>query len=407
VLQSDAEGRLIYLNPAVRRLLGLAPEAPLQGLHIAQYLPPQARGRYEQEVLPALQGEGYWFGRGELLDGAGQVVPVETTVLMHRNSAGEAETISMILRNISAELQTQRERSRSEAILQAVAQNSQALISVIDPDYKVRFFNDAFASTHGVRLADCLGRPVAEVIGAAAFQHTLPYIRAALQGQRGQFERSHGEPGEAQYLQIQYAPLRNADGEIEGVIGISHDISEIKREEQRLRDASRTDPLTQLLNRSGFAAQVQERLAQAHEQDDWVALLYLDLDRFKPVNDSHGHPIGDALLKAVAGRLRHALRGEDIVARLGGDEFAVFLPHLAHTGDAQLIADKLVHAIGQLFTLGHLQLQIGASVGFCVVPAVQAEMDGLVARADAALYQAKREGRGRARGEVLSAPPPA
>jgi len=407
VLQSDAEGRLIYLNPAVRRLLGLAPEAPLQDLHIAQYLPPQARGRYEQEVLPALQGEGHWFGRGELLDGAGQVVPVETTVLMHRNSAGEAETISMILRNISAELQTQRERSRSEAILQAVAQNSQALISVIDPDYKVRFFNDAFASTHGVRLADCLGRPVAEVIGAAAFQHTLPYIRAALQGQRGQFERSHGEPGEAQYLQIQYAPLRNADGEIEGVIGISHDISEIKREEQRLRDASRTDPLTQLLNRSGFAAQVQERLAQAHEQDDWVALLYLDLDRFKPVNDSHGHPIGDALLKAVAGRLRHALRGEDIVARLGGDEFAVFLPHLAHTGDAQLIADKLVHAIGQLFTLGHLQLQIGASVGFCVVPAVQAEMDGLVARADAALYQAKREGRGRARGEVLSAPPPA
>lgn len=411
VLQSDAEGRLSYLNPAVRRLLGLAPDAALEGLHIAQYLPPQSRARYEAEVLPALQREGYWFGRGELLDGAGQVVPVETTVLMHRNAAGAAETISMILRNISAELQAQRERRRSEAILQAVAQNSQALISVIDPDYRVLFINDAFAATHGVSPAASVGRPVAELIGDAAFQHTLPFIRAALQGQRGQFERRRGAPGEALYLQIQYAPLRSESGEIEGVIGISHGISDIKREEQRLRDASHTDALTQLLNRSGFAAQVQERLDQAHEQHDWVALLYLDLDRFKPVNDNHGHPIGDALLKAVAGRLRHALRGEDIVARLGGDEFAVFLPHLAHTGDAQLIADKLVHAIGQLFTLGPLQLQIGASVGFCAVPAVQAELDSLVARADAALYQAKREGRGRARGEVLdrplSAPPPA
>ncbi|MEJ6000707.1 diguanylate cyclase domain-containing protein [Paucibacter soli] len=406
VLQIDAQQQLVYLNPAARRSIHMPEHAEIGELSALRFQTEHSMAQFANEILPAIERDGHWFGRTEFRDDQGQVIPVEGTFLRHTGRSGELERISMIMRDVSAELQAQRERSRSEAILQAVAQSSQAMISVIDPDFRVRFFNNAFASIHGVRLADCLGRPLAEVIGAAAFEQTLPYFQAALQGQRGQFERKRGEPGEAQVLQIQYAPLRGEGGAIEGVIGISHDISEIKREEQRLRDASRTDPLTQLLNRSGFAAQVQEQLAQAHERkDDWVALLYLDLDRFKPVNDTHGHPIGDALLKAVAGRLRHALRGEDIVARLGGDEFAVFLPRLAHTADAQRIADKLVQALGQPFTLGKLQLQIGASVGFCVVQAGQAEMDGLVARADAALYQAKREGRGRAQGELFSVPP--
>ena len=132
-----------------------------------------------------------------------------------------------------------------------------------------------------------------------------------------------------------------------------------------------------------------------------MALLYLDLDRFKPVNDAHGHPTGDALLKAVALRLRHALRPADLVGRLGGDEFAVLLPQLHGVGDAQTVSAKLLAALSAPYHIGDLELEIGVSIGYVVATTGSVSLEALVAEADAQLYDAKRAGRGCWRGREL------
>ena len=178
-------------------------------------------------------------------------------------------------------------------------------------------------------------------------------------------------------------------------------MTDARREEARLRLASQTDALTQALNRAGFEDGARRVLAAPAGQR--VALLCLDLDKFKPVNDQHGHPTGDALLKAVALRLRHALRPADLVARLGGDEFAVLLPQLHGSDDAATVSAKLLQAISAPYHIGELELEIGVSIGYAVATTGSVGLEALVAPAHASLYAAKRAGRGCFRGGELTA----
>ncbi len=149
--------------------------------------------------------------------------------------------------------------------------------------------------------------------------------------------------------------------------------------------------LTGLADRAAFAASLARLLQRAEEP---AAVLLVDLDRFKSINDTLGHPVGDALLAAVAGRLRGCIRPRDLAARLGGDEFAILLPGCAGEADAALLARRVVEILSRPFLVrGHLA-SIGASVGVALAPADAAEADELVRAADLALYQAKAEGRG-------------
>jgi len=409
VCQVEPDGQLLYLNPAGRRRLGLAPDASLAGISYLNYFTPARAARLKDEILPIVKREGHWHGRSAVLGPGDIEVPVESTVLVHPGADGQVETISVLLRDISSEQQALRQRQRIEAMLVALAHTAPVMISVLDTQQCYLFFNEAFAQHFNVQREDWVGRHLRELIGEAEYAVSRPLVEAALAGERSQIEKTYERQnaGGAMVVEIQYAPLLPESGEIEGVICLGRDITEARREESRLRHASQTDPLTELLNRSGFALGFDAQLAQARQTDSLLGLLYLDLDHFKPVNDEHGHPVGDALLKAVAGRLRHTLRPQDLVARLGGDEFAVLLPALAKSGDAATVAAKLVHALGTPFMIGPLQLQIGASVGYCVAPGGRADMEQMMAQADAKLYEAKRAGRGRFLGGLLTptAPP--
>ncbi|MCV2365796.1 diguanylate cyclase [Paucibacter sp. DJ1R-11] len=414
VCQLDQNHRLIYMNPAARRRLGVPLDSDLSATDYQDFFAPGGAERFREEILPAVLAQGQWQGRGTVLDAQRQPVPCEATVLLHRKANGATETISVILRDISADLKTQRERQRTEAMMRAIAQTSQAMISVLDLEGRFLFFNHAFEKRYNVRREAWLGRPVAELLGAEEYQAREAAIARALSGLATQLERVYdrssapveGPRGSADalalVLSLSYAPLRSESEAIEGVICIAVDVTEARREEQRLRDASQTCPLTQLLNRRGFNKKVQDLFDAAHNQPGagHAALLYLDLDRFKPVNDQHGHPVGDALLKAVAGRLRHVLRPQDLVARLGGDEFAVLLPGLQHPGAARTVAEKIIQAIGAPFRIEQLELHIGISVGFCVRPSKLLHLEPMVAEADAKLYEAKRAGRNCARGNL-------
>jgi diguanylate cyclase (GGDEF)-like protein/PAS domain S-box-containing protein len=399
ICQYREDGGVIYLNPAARQRVGLPDEGPLDGLHISHYITAEQLALYQRDVLPAALRDGHWRGRGRLQLGS-ESVPVDATVLMHRDVRGQVETISVILRDVSAQLRAQQARERSEAMLLAIAQTARAQCLVGDTRGRVIFFNAAFEQQRGIRLQDWVGQPLAELFGAADYAPRAPLIASALAGETRRADVASSSPDrDGRSFDLQYAPLRVQSGQIEGVIGIEVDVTDARREEARLRLASQTDALTQLLNRAGFEDGARRLLADPSGRR--VALLYLDLDRFKPVNDQHGHPTGDALLKAVALRLRHALRPSDLVARLGGDEFAVLLPALHHDEDATTVADKLLHAISMPYHIGELELKIGVSLGFCLATMGAVTLEALVDRADARLYEAKRAGRGCWRGGSL------
>ncbi len=195
-------------------------------------------------------------------------------------------------------------------------------------------------------------------------------------------------------VEYRAAPIRS-HGTIVGAAVIFNDSTERDRQEQRIHRLAYFDGLTHLPNRELFKARLQKRLNSARQGDQGFALHFLDLDRFKDVNDTLGHPAGDSLLKEVAERLRALVRATDTVARFGGDEFAVIQPDVRELTDAATLADKIVTGLAAPYWVADREIQCGASVGVVHVAGAELDLETLLGRADVALYKAKRNGRGR------------
>lgn len=176
-------------------------------------------------------------------------------------------------------------------------------------------------------------------------------------------------------------------------VAFVRDVTESRALIERLQHLAAHDPLTGLANRAQLRSQACLAAAAARRHGHTAALLLLDLDDFKGINDTHGHPVGDRVLQVVAERLREAVRTDDVVARLGGDEFAVLLPYVESPVDALRVADKLLIALGRPVRVEGLELAIGASVGVACCPQDAQDADALLRAADLALYAAKGGGR--------------
>ncbi|GJD47334.1 hypothetical protein OPKNFCMD_0040 [Methylobacterium crusticola] len=189
----------------------------------------------------------------------------------------------------------------------------------------------------------------------------------------------------------------DAQAEVVRVVGLNLDVSGRKAAEQRIAHLARHDPLTDLPNRTLFRERLEQVLTEVRRSGGSAAVLCLDLDRFKLVNDTLGHPAGDALLAVVAARLRAALRAEDVVARLGGDEFAIIEVGAGRPGDTRALCERLIELVGQpIRALGHM-MSVGLSIGVARVPEDGLDGDALFKRADLALYRAKADGRNTSR----------
>ena len=187
--------------------------------------------------------------------------------------------------------------------------------------------------------------------------------------------------------------LHDSSGAVSGFLAIAYDITERQRLADQLAQLAYHDGLTGLPNRLRLEDHLQQAITRASRRHEALALLFIDLDRFKPINDSHGHAVGDQVLCEVARRLRAALRSADMVARLGGDEFVVLLSTLANDQDGLLVADKLMMALAEPMHIGALVLQVGASMGMARYPEAGNTAGELLRSADAAMYQVKQAGR--------------
>lgn len=187
--------------------------------------------------------------------------------------------------------------------------------------------------------------------------------------------------------------MRDDQGQISHLIHIFNDITDAKENERRMQRLASQDSLTGLPNRAALNRHIRYQLQQAIKRQQHFAVLFIDLDHFKPVNDNYGHVAGDLLLKAVTRRLRSAVREDDSVGRIGGDEFLVVTGLLSQPKNAEIIAAKLIEQLQQPFLIDQYNLNIGASIGIAYFPVHGTDAQALIQAADQAMYQAKKQGR--------------
>jgi diguanylate cyclase (GGDEF)-like protein/PAS domain S-box-containing protein len=283
-------------------------------------------------------------------------------------------------------------RSLQEGILDSSAD----CIKLISSDGTIMFMNEP-----GVRSME-LGS--LETVRGKSWlslwpEESQPDVQAALEAARsGSVARFSGfcptASGKPRWWDVVVSPVRNARGEIDRLLSISRDITEQRETAQKLRRASEEDPLTRLPNRRAFEDHLRAATIRAMQSDGQVAVLLIDLDHFKHINDTFGHPAGDQVLTVFAKRLKNAARSTDFVARLGGDEFAVILESPDRKIDPRQIGDDMVNRLRRPIRFEGQTICAGASIGGAVYPDNSSNANELLKNADIALYALKEGGRG-------------
>ena len=279
--------------------------------------------------------------------------------------------------------------------LRLFADNVPAMTAYWDDRLHCRFASKAFGEFYGLAAEDIIGKHVREALGDQVYREFQAHSTQVVQGHPVTYQKTRElQSGELRYLEIKLVPHIGDHGKVVGCFAVTSDITEHKLAEERIQRVAHHDDLTGLPNQLLFNDRLNQAISLAKRDSRQVALLYLDLDKFKPVNDALGHAAGDELLKAVAARIRRQVRESDTVARVGGDEFTVILPVITRREEAEIVARKIIVALGKPFPLGSdkQSVDIGTSIGIAIYPTDAPDADALVKAADAAMYRAKQAG---------------
>jgi len=300
-----------------------------------------------------------------------------------------------IYTDITERKQTEKALRDSEAELRLVTDNVPAMIFYVDQELRFVFSNKRYADFFGLAVADIVGKPLREIVGDTAYAELEGYFADALAGHPVAYQRMlQLASGEQRCIEVKLVPRAAQQGQILGCYSMAIDITEQKQAEERIQHVAHHDNLTGLPNRLLFNDRLGQAISLAKRDSSQFALLYLDLDKFKPVNDTLGHDAGDQLLNSVANRIREHVRESDTVARVGGDEFTVILRDISSRQDAAAVAQKIIAALAAPFRLrNHRQaVEIGSSIGIALYPGDAEDHETLIKIADAAMYGAKTQG---------------
>jgi len=375
----DEDGAVVELNPAAERMFGRRRDAAL--------------GRAVADGM--LAGDAVWAqeGRHEVTArrAGGEPFPAEVSAAPVLGLAERLHVLHV------RDLGERRRAQRAVSDLAAIVRSSDDAIVSLSPEGVIESWNPGAERLYGHTAAEAIGRPISIVEPRGRPGETPAMLALVRRGQpvEGLETQRVRRDGSEVHVSLSVSPILDAAGEVVGVAEIGRDITARKQVDRRVAYLAYHDDLTGLPNRLMFAEHLDLALARAQRHGREVAVLYVDLDGFKHVNDTYGHQAGDQLLRQVARRLERATRATDLVARHGGDEFLVLAADLPADGSpagreiAHTIAGHIAHALSVPATIDGTTITAGGSVGIAIYPEDAAGRDELLRRADAAMYRSK------------------
>ncbi len=328
--------------------------------------------------------------------------------------AGAGTGLSLLLALLTWLMMTGQERAMrlASAMTRELRENEEKFRAIADctvnleiwwgPDGKPRWINQAVYHYAGYTADECMAMPdfASTLIHPDDVSHVAPEFKKGLQGLRGEdLEfRCVRKDGSIVWLSVSWVPISNPRGDFIGFRTSGRDITERKKSEEKIRELAFYDTLTRLPNRALLLDRLRQSMAASQRNRVCGALMFIDLDHFKTLNDTLGHDKGDLLLRQVAYRLSSSVNAGDTVARVGGDEFVVVLGNLsldkaAATAETELVGEKILAVLGSAYQLDGIQFRSTASIGVTVFSGEQTSTDELFKQADLAMYKSKERGR--------------
>ncbi|MET1078593.1 MAG: EAL domain-containing protein [Pseudomonas sp.] len=408
IFSSDNNLQLNYVSPSVQPVLGYSPEWIItHSFHSVAADPrqlasldlllgrirlalgdPQRLADLREQLAPQL----FLF---DCLRADGRKIPVELRIVLMWDGQDRFEGVLGVGRDISQ----QRRAEKDLRMAATVFEHSTAAILVTDPAGYIVQVNKAFSRISGYASAEVLDQLPGMLTADRQQASQLSYIMQQL-NQRGSWEGEvwlKRKDGDSYPAWVGITAVQDEEGDLVSYVCFFSDISERKASEQRIHRLAYYDGLTQLPNRTLFQDRLHSALQHAQRHQEWVVLMFLDLDRFKPINDSLGHAAGDRMLKEVAQRLGECVESDDTVARMGGDEFTLLL-HPCATREGALnravhVAERIIAGQTRAFVLEGREFFVTASIGIALSPQDGSELSQLMKNADTAMYHAKERGK--------------
>ncbi|WP_410524826.1 EAL domain-containing protein [Pseudomonas sp. DTU_2021_1001937_2_SI_NGA_ILE_001] len=407
IFSTDARLGLNYVSPSVETVLGYSSEWVLRhGWSAALANPQQLAGIYslisqirkalkKPEELERLRNEvatrQFVF---DCLRADGRKIPIELRLALVWDQQGSFEGVLGVARDVSQ----QRRAEKDLRMAATVFEHSTSAILITDPAGYIVQVNDAFTRVSGYAV----GQVLDQLPTLMTVEHEEAHLQLVLKqlNQRGNWEgevQLRRRNGEEYPAWVGITAVFDEEGDLASYVCFFSDISERKASEQRIHRLAYYDALTHLPNRTLFQDRLHSALLQAERQGAWVVLMFLDLDRFKPINDSLGHAAGDRMLKEMANRLQACVTDDDTVARMGGDEFTLLL-HPGATRELALnraihVAEQILNSLVRPFVLEGREFFVTASIGIALSPQDGRELSQLMKNADTAMYHAKERGK--------------
>ena len=389
-------GVLVNVNQKFCDMLGYG-RHEIIGKTIKELTHPDDYGQGAKLRLELIEsGTKFVAGEKRFIRKDGAMIWVRRTMSVGRDDKGNPQYVISVVEDISERKQAETALQQSEELFRQLAAHIPQVFWIGDIAQK----EILYVSPAAERL---FGRPSKEfytgsrTLIRAIHKDDRARVRdarkSAASGNYDEIFRILRADGTIRWVRDRAFPVCDAEGKIYRIAGIAEDITDRREAEQRLVQLAHYDALTSLPNRLLFYDRLKQALAQAKRNRRIMGVMFIDIDRFKYVNDTLGHEVGDTLLQRVSERLTKAVRSNDTVGRLGGDEFAVVLSNLANAQDAETVAQKILASFNRPFYLdGGTDIYVTGSIGITVYPSDGTDHDALLKNADLAMYRAKEEG---------------
>jgi diguanylate cyclase (GGDEF)-like protein/PAS domain S-box-containing protein len=392
VIMYDASARVVTVNRRYIDMFGLSPEIAKPGCtlrDLAQHR--KETGSFEGDVEEFAARIPATIARGQSDHSIMQCADGRTFQAISRPLPGSGWIAT--IEDITERRKLEQERDRNYAFLSQIIDHIPSQITVKSAqDRRYLLVNRVAETQFGISREQIIGRTAFDIFPKASADIVKADDDKALQSADGLFKDEHRQATGHRYITSNRIGIRNQAGELNYIINVVEDVTERRRTAEKIAHLAHYDALTDLPNRVLFREQIERELHKAVAGERF-ALLYIDIDEFKGINDSLGHHVGDELLKAVAARIRACIKPADLIARLGGDEFAVIQTEAGDRENVVEFVTRIHDAIREPHQcLGH-QLTTDASIGIALAPQDGTDLDQLIKNADLAMYGAKAEGR--------------